>query len=260
MIEIIILALVGSAIAGLWDLKTTEVPDPLPIGMAVIGAGYWLVNWLLTGDSNSLITSLIVGTILLSAGLLLYKRGQWGGADAWILGAIGYMIPVYAGELFIVPYLLNFMIVSIVYTVVYSLVIGLLNAAVFKHVAKDFRENAKILVGVPLCAALIILGVSLYFGALLLKILPLVILLVLFWRYAVVIEKRVFRKRIPTSRLKKGDVIENGNWIGLTEQQVRKIRKEKKFVTIKDGMRFVPVFAIALLLTLLYGNLFFVIF
>ena len=74
------------------------------------------------------------------------------------------------------------------------------------------------------------------------------------------IERRVFKKKIPTGRLSVGDVLENGNWVGLTERQVRKLKREKRYVVIKDGMRFVPVFAIALVLTLLFGNLFFVIF
>src|SRR3990167_4793233 len=161
MIEIIIiLAVAGSIIAGLWDLKTTEVPDPLPIGMVAAGVLFWVANWLLTGDSYSLMISLGVGTALLAAGLLMYRKGQWGGADAWILAAIGYMIPVYRGELFIVPYLFNFMLVSIAYTVVYSLVIVLLHASVFRHVAKDFAQNIRILAGAPLIVLVVLLVAS----------------------------------------------------------------------------------------------------
>ena len=264
MIEIIIiLALAGSIIAGLWDLRTTEVPDPLPIGMVVAGIAFWMASWLLGGDLNSLLLSLGVGTALLAIGLLLYKKGQWGGADAWILAAIGYMVPVCRGELFIVPYLFNFMLVSIAYTVVYSLVIGLLHASVFRHVAKDFAQNIRILAGAPVIVLVVLLVASAQVPQIIglaPTIVPPIILLVLFWRYAVVIERRVFKKKIPTGRLSVGDVLENGNWVGLTERQVRKLKREKRYVVIKDGMRFVPVFAIALVLTLLFGNLFFVIF
>ena len=256
---IILIALIGSIIAGLWDLRTTEVPDPLPIGMVVIGIVYWVANWLITGDAASLIVSVAVGTALLAAGLLLYKKGQWGGADAWILAAIGYMIPVYNGELFILPYILNFMVVSIAYTVVYSLVVGMLHAGVFRHVAKDFAQNAKTIAAVPAAVLAVLLIASMYMPVIGLAptLLALVVLLVMFWRYATVIEKHVFRKKIPTSKLRKGDVLETGNWIGLTDRQIKRLRRERRYVVIKDGMRFVPVFAIALALTLLYGNLFF---
>ncbi len=264
MLEIIILlAVVGSVIAGLWDLRTTEVPDPIPIGMVAIGIVFWIGNWLLTGDSTSLIVSLVVGTALLAAGLLLYKKGQWGGADAWILAAIGYMIPFYRGEIFILPYILNFMLVSIVYTVIYSIVIGLLNRKIFLYVKKDFIQNAKLLIAVPVTVIAVLFAASFALPqtvGLSARLLPLIVLLMLFWRYALVIEKHVFRKKIPASRLRKGDVLENGNWVGLTESQIKRLRKTKRFVVIKDGMRFVPVFAIALVLTLLYGNLFFVLF
>lgn len=262
MLEIILIAIIGSALAGIWDLKTTEVPDPIPMGMAAIGVLYWTGNWVVNSDASSLFISLIVGTALLAAGLLLYRKGQWGGADAWILAAIGYMIPVYNGSIFILPYLLNFMIVSIVYTVVYSIIVGLLHINVFRHVAKDFKQNAKIIVGIIGGAAIVtLLAANLLPNGLgIIRILPLIVLLVLFWRYARVIEKKVFRKKIPVSKLKVGDVLESSKWVGLTEQEVKKLRRTKRFVIVKDGMRFVPVFAITLVLTLLYGNLFFVIF
>ncbi|KHO48111.1 MAG: hypothetical protein QT00_C0001G0123 [archaeon GW2011_AR5] len=263
MIEIIIiLAVAGSIIAGLWDLKTTEVPDPLPIGMVAAGIIFWVANWIVAGELSPLLLSLGIGTVLLAAGMLLYSKGQWGGADAWILAAIGYMIPVYNGNIFIVPYLFNFMLVSIAYTVIYSVVIGLLNRKALAHVAADFKANIRIIAGAPVAVFAVILGISFVlpqFIGLSLTLVPLVFLLVIFWRYAVVVEKHVFKKKIPVGKLRVGDVLEKGNWVGLTESQVRKLRREKRYVVIKDGMRFVPVFAIALVLTLLYGNMFFAI-
>lgn len=259
MLEILLIAVAGSVLAGLWDLKTTEVPDQLPIGMVVIGIAYWLIQGFL-GNWYPFIISIIVGTALLAIGLIMYKKGQWGGADAWILAAIGYMVPIYGGEIFILPYLMNFMLVSIFYTIAYSVIIGLLNRPVLKYVAKDFRENLKFIVGVP-AAVLVAIVVAAQAApqviGLASKLVPLIFLLLVFWRYAFVIEKHVFRRKILTSKLRKGDVLENGNWVGLTEKDIKKLKKQKRFVVIKDGMRFVPVFAIALVLTLLYGNLFF---
>src|SRR3989338_6766287 len=120
MLEIIVIAVIGTALAGIWDLKTTEVPDHLPYAMIGIGILYWLVNALATGVYTNLIISLTVGTILLALGLVMYKKGEWGGADAWILASIGYMIPVYDG-LFIFPYVMNFALVAVAYTVIYAL-------------------------------------------------------------------------------------------------------------------------------------------
>ncbi|MFA4819401.1 MAG: A24 family peptidase [Candidatus Aenigmatarchaeota archaeon] len=259
MLEILLIAVAGSILAGLWDLKTTEVPDKLPVGMVIVGIAYWILQGML-GDWYPFTVSIIVGTALLAIGLIMYKKGQWGGADAWILAAIGYMVPVYGGEIFIVPYLMNFMLVSIFYTVIYSVTIGILNRHVFKYVVKDFRENLKFILGVPAAVIIAILVASAAVPRIIIlipKLVPLIILLLLFWRYAFVIERKVFRKKVPTSKLRKGDVLEKGNWVGLTDRQIKKLRSQKRFVVIKDGMRFVPVFAIALVLTLLFGNLFF---
>jgi len=44
--------------------------------------------------------------------------------------------------------------------------------------------------------------------------------------------------------------------VGLSDSQVHRLRSSKKYVTIKDGVRFVPVFAITLVVTLLFGNMF----
>ncbi len=259
MIEILIVIAIGTIIAGIWDLKTTEVPDELAIGLVVIGILYWLANWLLMGDFTSFMFSMLVGSILLGVGLLLYKKGQWGGADAWIMAAVGYSIPFYNGQLFIIPYVMNFMIVSIVYTVLYAGIMGFTNPKTLPLFKKDLKGNAR-MISIPFIASVIVYLA--YLSTNIRHLLPLstvlisIFLVVIFWRYALVIEKHVFRKKISAKKLKVGDVLENMNWIGLTERQVRNLKKTRRQVVIKTGVRFVPVFAITLLLTLLYGNLF----
>ncbi len=263
MIEILLIAVIGTVIAGLWDLKTTEVPDELAVGLVVIGVFYWIANWILTGDFTSLFFSLVIGSVLLSIGLILYKKGQWGGADAWILAAIGYMIPLYGGQLFIIPYILNFMIVSIVYTVAYAGIMGLMNPVSLSLFKKDLKGNATLL-SVPFIAFVVVyiafLATNIRSLAPLATVLISIALLLVFWRYAVIIEKHVFKKKIPVKKLRTGDVLDSMKWIGLTDKQVKSLKRTRKYVVIKTGVRFVPVFPITLLLTLLYGNLFLIVF
>ena len=257
MLEIIVIAVVGTVLAGIWDLKTTEVPDHLPYAMIGIGIFYWIINGLTTGVYTNLMISLLVGTVLLAIGFVMYKKGQWGGADAWILAAIGYMLPVYDGALFIFPYIMNFAIVAIAYTVVYALAIGLMNPHLFSLFAKNARKRSWMIV-LPLAAFAGSLAVSYSYSI----ILPLTIFLAfasfiaVFFVYAKTVENHFFTRKIPVSKLKKGDVLEKGNWVGLSDSQVHRLRSSKKYVTIKDGVRFVPVFAITLVVTLLFGNMF----
>jgi prepilin signal peptidase PulO-like enzyme (type II secretory pathway) len=91
------------------------------------------------------------------------------------------------------------------------------------------------------------------------SLLPLVLFvsLILLWKFVKVVEDVGFKKRISVSKLKVGDVLlESKRWDGITEAELRKIKKSgKKFVTIKTGVRFGPVFSLALLFTFFYGDI-----
>jgi Flp pilus assembly protein protease CpaA len=262
MIDLIIfLALGGSVVAGLWDLKTTEVPDQLPYAMIGVGIIYWIFNWQTTGNFQPLMISIVSGTALLAVGLIMYRFGQWGGADAWILAAIAYMIPVYNGELFLIPYLMNFMFVTIAYVAIYAIIVGIKNRKeVLGFMSKDItsKRTSIFVFGLPLALSIFILAVTIYnprFSGLYF-LGPAVFFMMIFWRYAKAVENKVFKRKIKTSELRAGDVLQKGKWIGLTAKELIKLRRQKKFVEIKDGVRFVPVFAITIAVTIVFGNLF----
>lgn len=138
MIEafLFISALIGTSYAAWSDLKTTEVSDVVSIAMASIGIGASFFYSLFTGDWSFVLSSLMVGTSFLALGLLLYFLGAWGGADALILGATGYMlhfVPSLFGPEFSIfwPYqmsfILNLFIVGALYSSLYSVYLA------FKH-------------------------------------------------------------------------------------------------------------------------------
>lgn len=255
----IIISLTGSAIAGFWDLLTTEVPDEIPVLMASAGVFGWYFYSLSTGYFAPLFYSIVIGTAILIAGMLLYKKGHWGGADALILAAIAYTIPLFNSQLFMPLFILNLTIVGSIYTIIYAVVIGVMNRRIFGYFINDMKANWKIVSAIPgMFALLILFLISFYTYA---NIFPflwiffLVVFLTIFWRYGVVIEHKVFKKRILSSRLKPGDVVENMIWRGIAENEIRKIREKKKYVVIKEGVRFVPAFFITLVATLMHGNL-----
>jgi len=258
MLEIII-AVIGSAVAGLWDLKTTEVPDEIPILMVASGLFIWFIS-ALSGNTYPFVLSLTIGTAVLVLGLILYKYGKWGGADAWIFAAILYLIPVYNNKTFLLDYLPNLIWVSAAFSVIYAIMLGIINRHIFKHVVRDLRENAIVVFGMPVVIAAGFLAISYTmasFAAPVKEIFLLLLAFTIFWRYAKIIETRVFTRRIPAKRLRVGDVLDSMIWRGLTPEEVKHIKRTRKFVTIKEGMRFVPVFFIALIVTLLYGNVMF---
>ncbi len=259
MIEILAVLIAG--IAGLWDLKTTEVPDDIPYLMTVVGLTYWFVAGASTGNMQPFITSLLMGTAVLFVGLVLYAKGKWGGADAWILAAIFYMVPVYSGEIILAGYIVNFFIVSLVYMVAYTIILGVKHK-VFGAFAAELRNNSGFVVAVPL--AFLIFSIFLIYAGVMTLLTPVlmfsfILAMMLFWVYAKVIEKNVFVRKIKTNQLKPGDVLQETRWIGVTEKEIEQFRLKQKYVTIKDGVRFVPVFSITLAVTLVWGNLLFLI-
>jgi hypothetical protein len=90
------------------------------------------------------------------------------------------------------------------------------------------------------------------------SVLTLLLTMALFiiWRFAKTVEDFGFKKRIPVSELKVGDVLlESKVWEGLTNEGLNKIKKSgKKFVVIKEGVRFAMAFPLALVFTLFYGD------
>ncbi|MBI5061445.1 MAG: prepilin peptidase [Candidatus Aenigmarchaeota archaeon] len=259
MLEIILLsvAFIGSLAAGLWDLKTTEIPDEVPTLMAALGIFIWFVS-----DISILALSLAFGTAFLLFGWLLYKAGQWGGGDAKLLSATGFLLPSIGGQLFALNFLFNLFIVGLGYMVVYSLALGILNRNVFTAFWSSLAKDKPVLASTGLVAILLIATIItqsyLEFPSMV-WMLVLVFFLLFFWKYSKTIEEKVFKKKIPVSQLRVGDVIvESKQWDGITEEELKKIKKSgKKFVVIKEGVRFGLVFFITIIVTLLFGNLIF---
>lgn len=260
MIEILILALAaaGTAAAGVWDLKTTEVPDEIFFLMIVPGIILHVAYGAMTGDFLPLLIGGAIGTIALAAGMLMFKAKQWGEADAWALAAVGYLVPFFDGKLFMLSYIPNLFLTALAYMIIYSAVLGIANAHIFAYLKDDIRRNARYVFGVPAACGIALAALMSYtgfFSAAPIALLLLIIFVAFFWRYAKTVEKYLFKKSIRVEELREGDVLEETGWVGITKEDVERIKKERKYVTIKEGVRFTPVFAIALVLTLLYGNL-----
>lgn len=254
----ILIALFLSVIAGLWDLFTTEVPDEIPLLIAVSGIFFIYIS----GSMPMLFGSLIIGTIVLAIGYLLYKKGHWGGADAFMLAAISYAIPILNARIFIFDFIPNLLIVGTAYIVIYAIFLGIKYKYIWNFYVKDLKKNYKYVIGIPaMFLAFILLLIFMTVGYMpvdympLFKIFGLIVFVTLFWRYGKVIENRIFRREVSPSELKAGDVLENMIWRGLTEEEVKKLRRTKKKYIVKEGVRFVPAFPLALAITILYGNL-----
>jgi len=281
-------AVIGSILASYWDLKTTEVPDDIPYAMSIIGIIIHLSRASLAGDIYIFVDSLLVGLSLFAFGYVMYYFGQWGGADAKMLSAIGFLLPTSESISFVegfpifpmefplaITYVANLFLVGTVYMLFYASAIALKNKKVVSEFRREMKKSMKILSFSSVSLFLILvfsgmrfygsLGVPVEYAYITVRSLVTVAatsFLFVLYKFAKAVEDVGFKKRIKVKDLREGDVLSKSRvWIGLEEPEVKKIRASgQKYVWIKEGVRFIPAFALALLFTLYYGDILFFVF
>lgn len=298
MLELLIFtaAVIGTAAGGWIDLKTTEIPDEVPLFIGGSGLLVHLYVSLASASWTPILHSLGAGLFLLAIGYFLYYAGQWGEADALMLGSLGLLLPAplfffnMGSDLLFFSFLppaalflafpltlmFNVFLVGGAYSVAYSAVLAARNPSVLKRFRLELGKGKGQLAllsasyfvlagGVYLLAALS-LGVAvpalLYFSRIA-AFFPAALAMLLLYKFARVIDKHAFRRRVKTSELRDGDVLaepakglKGKLWVGLTKRQIARLRKTTKKVWIKEGVRFAPTFFLALLATAAWGNLF----
>ncbi len=260
-----LIALIGSTFAALWDLKTTEIPDELPKVLMIFGASYFLFHSIAVGNLSYFVISLLVGTIFLLFGYLMYYLGQWGAGDAEVLAAIGYLLPFGTNLFDYACFLFSVFLVGIFYILIYSFLVSVRNRKVKLEFVNRVKKVKYLLLATNLTLFLLVfttlyslLHDLLYSLKLSLSSIILADFFYLFVIYGKLVEKICFIKKIPVSKLKVGDVLlESKLWEGINETELSKIKKRKKYVWIKEGIRFAGVFPITLLLYYFQGCLFF---
>ena len=277
MLEILlfVVAFVGSVLASYFDLKTTEIPDEIPYVMMAIGIVGNLVKSYLTLSYWPFLLSLIVGLGFLGFGFIMYYAGQWGGGDAKILSAIGFLLPNLTPEIkveFFFPFPLSFFfnvfLIGAIYIILYAIAMSIKNKKIWTLFFKDLKASIKTIAAFTfaLIVFFAVFGIIFvrYYEILMVKdaVLLTVIIslsfigLFVLWKFVKAVEDVGFKKKIPVSELKVGDVLmEYKVWEGITEKDLKKIKKSgKKYVWIKEGVRFAPTFPLALLFTILVGD------
>jgi len=268
----------GTAIAAAWDLKTTEVPDEIFYTMFAIGLGYYLYQSYLIGSLTPLFNPMLFGGIMFVIGYTMYKFGQWGGADAFLLTAVGFLLPAAPVSLGFIPqtffpfpfsYLINVFLVGTPYMLIYAAIIASRNRKVQQSFRKDMKASAKTYFLFTALLFAFFFGFSYYLSqqlSLQINLVDLVrnsafpaigtLALFVIFKFSQSVENSAFKKKISVSKLKVGDVLlDSKEFVGISARKVAAIKKSgKKFVIIKEGVRFAPAFPLALLFTLFYGD------
>ncbi len=262
------IGVIGFGLGGYLDLKYTEFPDWLPYSIIISALCVRSIFSFIYNDFTIITSSIETGILFLFFGLILYYLKQWGDGDAWLLGALGFLFPNPSGFSvntifpFPVEFLFNFFLVSLFYLIVYSLVLGMKNTKILWLFKKELKDKSK-LIGISTAVFFIVSMTLAFYLYRLTSFLPIQLLLLpcvttvmlLFIYYSKIIEKYAFKRKIKTKDLKVGDVLISNRWRGLRENEVKRLKREKKEVWIKEGVRFAPVFLITMLVSLFYGSL-----
>jgi len=261
----------GFGLAGYWDLRYTEFPDWLPYSIIIIALLVRGVFSILENNLWIIGNSLIVGLIFLGLGLFLYFSKQWGDGDAWLLGALGFLFPNASGFVvrtllpFPIMLLFNFLFVSLFYLIIYSVLLGLKRREVKGMYMDYLRGQSRVFLLLVALFFVVSWALALYLyyalsvslDSLITVILfPFVLTFVLlFTSYAKVVEEHLFKKKVSVKNLKAGDVVLEGRWRGLKESEIKELKRDKRHVWVKEGVRFAPVFLLSMLISLFYGDL-----
>ncbi|MFP4116978.1 MAG: prepilin peptidase [Candidatus Aenigmatarchaeota archaeon] len=211
-------ALGGSSLAGAYDLKTTEIPDEISLGMVasglLINLSWSLAEW----NPTYIFQSAAVGSIFFTFGLLMYLGGQWGGGDAKVLTGIGTLVPTlpaFSPAVKLLPFSATFVVNLFMIGAVYMTIYALVFAATRGGVVEDFKQRVVsdkrrifVLSSLPLIPALIYSTINIdiyliYFLALI----PLFLGFTLLLRFLKSVEETGFEKIVEVEELQVGDML-----------------------------------------------------
>jgi len=268
-------------LAAVFDLKTTEVPDPISIVgmvggillhfMASLSAGF-NINTLLNVSlifqnpaiwlqalGDPLLWCLGVGTAFSIYGWSIYFLGMWGGADAFAMSVLGFAAPYSIAGLGLVhgvDLFLNIMIAGFLYTILFAFYQAAKRPEIWKDTWNQIKEQER-RISAEIAGAGLLGFIGEYTGSFNgLFYFGFFVLLIFLYRFLKNIQDSLLSTEVAVSELEGGEVLaseeeEGGKIVGITEDEIKELDKET--VEIREGIRFIPVFPIALVMTDVFG-------
>lgn len=274
---LLIITIVWLLIASIVDVKTREIPDWISYSLISLVILARVISSIQISSFQPILITLLGLAIGITLSLSLYHTKQWGGGDAKIfmaLSSIFIIPPEYFTPLINMPFLaillINIVTVAVVYSSLYILFTIIKNKDKILNEMKNYKLKKIKIISILLSIILIIASLkfssnSLIIAAILILIFPYIIIL------TKITEKISMIKTIPISKLTEGDwlaenvyhnkkLIINKNHPEITLKDIEKLRKLKiSSVKIKYGIPFAPTFLIAVIISVIFGNIIFMV-
>ena len=256
---LILFALIWLVIASISDLKKREVANWLNFSLIVFAMAYRIFYSLLYNDIWFFVSGLVGLGIFVCLAYMFYYARVFAGGDAKLLMGLGAILPLgFALPDFLVLAIFIFLLLFIsgIYGLFYSAFLALKNKKKFKKEFKNQFFINKNIFYISLAFALLSVF-FIYFDIIFIAFPFLFLLFGLLYVYGKAVEESCMIVSVNCKNVTIGDwlyekVRVNGKtikpyWEGLSEEEVKLLRKYKRKVKIKQGIPLVPAFLIGFL-------------
>jgi len=259
VIFLFVLGLIWVVFAVVQDLRSREISNWLNFSLVIFALGFRFFYSLFNESFGFFFQGLIGFGIFFVLGNLMYYGRFFAGGDAKLMMSLGAILPIYnlfsVNLKFFLLFFILFLVAGSVYGLSSILYIGIKNHKLFvKGFSEKFSKHKKLLIAITFASCVFLtLGFIekfyLYIGLFIFVSTYLFIC-------SKVIDANCMVRKIPVKYLREGDWICNNilisknkkiisSWDGLSQKDIKLLRKNKKFVLIKQGIPFSPVFLIA---------------
>ena len=263
------IALIYLLVACFEDIKKREIHDWLSFSLIAIALAVRAIVSLSIKKPFYFLYSLLALGIFYAVALLLYYAKAFGGGDAKFLIALSVVFattPKFSllQEPFLFTFVVNSIVLSFFYVLFFSFFLAVKNR---KGFAVEFKkENRK---GFLLKVSLFFLGLLFIILSFIFSPSFLIFSLVFFalpylYFFVKAVENSCLIKKVKPSQLREGDwLVESvkikGKIIrpsvhGLSEKEIGLLKKARKSVRIKEGIPFIPVYLISVIVSF-FANL-----
>jgi Flp pilus assembly protein protease CpaA len=285
---LVIVGFAGLIVATFSDIRTREVPDWLNYSLIPAGIGLRLIHSLIFNDWMFLFYGLIGLLSMVALAYFLYYARQWGGGDSKLLMGIGVLFATYPDFMrsyfmpvlnwpFLLIFLFNLLAVGAVYALIWSVFLAIRHWNKFRQqYVKQFALIAWLRrVVLAIAAAMVFFSFIVPdadYKIVLVSLAMVVFVTFHLMLFARVIESCCMFVALPVAKLTEGDWVMDevkvrGKHVcgpkdyGITKQQIAKLQKTRvKKVVVKEGIPFVPTFLIAMIVSLVWGNVIYLLF
>src|SRR3989344_1952293 len=293
LIVMYLFCLAALAVGTFTDIKTREVPDWVNYSLIFAAFGARIIYSDGMHDYYILLSGIIGFLIFMGLAYLMFYTGQWGGGDAKMIMGLGAFIGLEISQIFhqsllaifnmpLISFFTNIIFVGAFYGLLWSFVISIWKRKIFlpefnKIITKEKKTKLTVMI---VSFIIIIAGAISYFSDKMISSILIIIGIMpiaAFYMYVYVkaIENSCMIRSVEPKELTEGDwivedIIVKGKRIcgpkdlGIEKKQIQKLiglysKKMVGKIKVKDGIPFVPSFLAAFIITMIYGNIIFLI-